>query len=75
VELRCDYVGWRLIFAKLVDSAYDVAYGLEVAECVVWDFDLESFFDLEGDVDFIERVDVEFLEGGVWGDRVGGDAL
>src|SRR5579871_730239 len=75
VELRCGHVGWRLVFAELVDAAYDVAYGLEGAECVVWDFNIEGFFDFEGDVDLIERVNVELLEGGVEVDRVGRDVL
>ena len=75
MELRCGYVGWRLVFAELVHAADDVADGLDAAERVVWDFDLECFFDFKGDVDLIKRVDVELVEGGVQGDRVGRDAL
>ena len=67
--------GGGFLLAEHDDSVDDVAYGSEVAECVVWDFDLEGLFDFEGDVDLIERIDVELLEGGVEGDRVGRDAL
>ncbi len=67
-------VGWlRGVLA--MTPVDDVAYGFEVAECVVGDFDLEGLFDFEGDVDLIEGVDVELVEGAVEGDRVGRDAL
>ena len=54
---------------------YHVANGADGAEGVVWDFDVEGFFDLEGDVDLVEGVDVEFIEGAGKGDSVGRDAL
>src|ERR1700733_10475760 len=47
-----------------------VAYGAEGAEGFVGDFDVESFLDLEGDVDLVEGVDVELVEGAGKGDGV-----
>ncbi len=45
------------------------------AEGFVGDLDRKCFFDLEGDVDLIEGVDVELVEGAGQGHRVGGDVL
>jgi hypothetical protein len=57
------------------DAVDHVAYGLDGAECVVGDLDVEGLFDLEGDVDLVERIDVEFVEGTGQRDGIGGDAL
>ena len=47
MELGCSYAGcWGLVFAELVDAAHDIAYGLDAAERVVGDFDLEGLLDL-----------------------------
>ena len=62
-------------------DAFDhVAYGLDAAQGIVGDFDVEGLFDLEGDVDLVEGVDAELVEGagqrdGVWRDalRLGDD--
>ncbi len=44
--------------------AFDhVAYGFDGAEGFVGDVDVEGLFDLEGDVDLVEGVDVQLLEG------------
>src|SRR5258708_558271 len=57
-------------------DAFDhVAYGAEGAEGFVGDLDVEGFFDFEGDVDLVEGVDVELVEGAGQGDGVRGDAL
>jgi hypothetical protein len=61
--------------AEFGDAGDHVAYGFDGAECVVGDFDVEGLFDLEGDVDFVEGVDVELVEGAGQRDGVGGDAL
>jgi hypothetical protein len=52
-----------------------VAYGAEGTEGFVRDLDVEGFFDFEGDVDLVEGVDVEFVEGIGEGDGVRGDAF
>jgi hypothetical protein len=61
--------------AEFGDTIHHVAYGLDGAECVVGDFDVEGLFDFEGDVDLVEGVDVEFVEGAGQRDSVGRDAL
>ena len=53
----------------------DVAYGLERAERIIGDRDVECFFDLEGDVDLVERVDVQLFKGGIEVDGIGGDVF
>ncbi len=60
---------------SLLDADDHVAYGLEGAERIVGDLDVEGLFDLEGDVDLVEGVDVELFEGAGERDGVGGDVL
>src|SRR5256885_2279227 len=60
---------------KFGDAVDHVAYGSDGAEGLVGDIDVEGFFNFEGDVDLIERVDVELFEGAGDGDGVGGDTL
>jgi hypothetical protein len=55
---------------EAVDSGDDVAYGAEGVEGVVGNLDGEELFDLEGQVDLVEGVDVELFEGGGRGDGV-----
>jgi hypothetical protein len=57
------------------DAVDHVAYGLDAAESFVWDLDVEGLFDLEGDVDLVEGVDVELVEGRGQRNGVRGDAL
>ena len=57
------------------DAVDHVAYRSDGAEGFVGDVDVEGFFDLEGDVDLVEGVDVEPFEGAGKRDGVGGDAL
>ncbi len=57
------------------DAVDHVAYGPDGAEGFVGDVDVEGFFDLEGDVDLVEGVDVELFEGAGKRDGVRGDAL
>jgi hypothetical protein len=52
-----------------------VAYGLDAAESFVGYLDVEGLFDLEGDVDLVEGVDVELVEGAGQCDGVRRDAL
>jgi hypothetical protein len=66
--------------AEFGDAVDHVAYGFEGAESVVGDLDVEGLLDLKRDVDLVEGVDVELVEGagqrdGVWGDalRLGDD--
>ncbi len=60
---------------KFGDAFDHVAYGAEGAEGFVGDLDVEGLFDLEGDVDLVEGVDVELVEGVGERDGVRGDAL
>ncbi len=60
---------------ELCDAFDHVAYGAEGAERFVGDLDVEGLFDLEGDVDLVEGVDVELVEGAGQGDGVRRDAL
>ena len=57
------------------DAVDHVAYSLDAAQGFVGDLDVEGLFDLEGDVDLVEGVDVELVEGGGQRDGVRGDAL
>src|SRR5271170_309526 len=57
------------------DAVDHVAYGLDGAEGIVGYFDVEGFFNLKGDVDLVEGVDVELVEGAGQRDGVRGDAL
>jgi hypothetical protein len=69
-----DGCGW----GSGAESGYSVdhvAYGFDGAEGVVGDLDVEGLFDLEGDVDLVEGVDVELVEGAGQSDDVRGDAL
>jgi len=52
-----------------------VGYGVERSEGFVGDLDGEGLFDFEGDVDLVEGVDVELVEGAGERDGVGWDAL
>ena len=52
-----------------------VGYGVEGSEGFVGDLDGEGLFDFEGDVDLVEGVDVELVEGAGESDGVGRDAL
>src|ERR1700733_9499547 len=61
--------------AEFGDAGDHVAYGFDGAEGVVGDFYVEGLFDLEGDVDLVEGVDVELVEGAGQCDGVGRDAL
>ncbi len=61
--------------AELADAVDHVAYGLEGAQGFVGDLDVEGLFDLEGDVDLVEGVDVELLEGVVERDGFWRDTL
>ena len=57
------------------DAVDHVAYGFDAAESFVGDLDVEGLFDFEGDVDLVEGVDVELVEGRGQRDGVRGDAL
>jgi hypothetical protein len=80
-RLLCGYVnglgghGGCFFFLEHFDAADYISYGFKIAEGIVGDLDGEGFFDLEGDVDLVEGIDVELLEGGVEGDGVRGNAL
>jgi len=52
-----------------------VGYGVERSEGFVGDLDGEGLFDFEGDIDLVEGVDVELVEGAGERDGVGWDAL
>jgi len=73
--LGCGDGSGRMVFAELSDTLHHVADGLDGAEGLVRDLDGKCLFDLEGDVDLVEGVDVEFVEGAGEGDRVRGNAL
>jgi hypothetical protein len=60
---------------ELRDAFDHVAYGAKGAERFVGNFDVESLFDFEGDVDLVEGVNVEFVEGAGQGDGVRRNAL
>src|SRR5206468_3893453 len=55
------------------DAIDHVAYGFDGAEGFVGDVDVEGFFDLERDVDLVERVNIELLEGAGERDGIGGN--
>jgi hypothetical protein len=57
------------------DALDHVAYGAEGTESFVGNLDVEGLFDLEGDVDLVEGVDVELVEGIGERDGVRGDAF
>jgi len=68
--------GTRLLCGGEFGYAVDhVGYGVEGSEGFVGDLDGEGLFDFEGDVDLVERVDVELVEGAGECDGVGRDAL
>ena len=58
-----------------MDAFDHVAYGFDGAEGVVGDLDAEGFLDFEGDVDLVEGIDVELVEGALEGDGVLGNGL
>jgi hypothetical protein len=76
---RGDLVGcggrWSDGGSKAGDAFDHVAYGLEGPESVIGNLDGEGLFDLEGDVDLVEGVDVELVEGAGQSDRARGYAL
>lgn len=49
--------------AEFSDAFDHIAYGFDGAEGFVGNLDVEGLFDLEGDVDLVEGVDVELVEG------------
>jgi hypothetical protein len=57
------------------DAVDHVAYGSDASQGFVGDVDVEGLFDLEGDVDLVEGVDVELFEGAGKRDGIRGDAL
>ena len=61
--------------AEAGDAFDHITNGLEGAKGFVGNLDGESFLDLEGDIDFVEGVDAELVEGAGEGDGAGGDAL
>src|ERR1700687_5795590 len=67
--------GGRFRGLECGDAVDHVAYGSDGAEGFVRNVDVEGLFDLEGDVDLVEGVDVEFFEGAGKRDGVLGAAL
>jgi hypothetical protein len=67
--------GWGGGGAESGDAFDHVAYSAEGAEGFVGNLDGECFLDLEGDVDLVEGVDVELVEGAGESDGVRRDAL
>jgi hypothetical protein len=61
--------------AQFRDAFDHVADRAECTERFVGDFDVKCLFDLEGDVDLVEGVDVELIEGAGQRDRAGRDTL
>src|ERR1700722_1104193 len=73
--LGCGDGSRRLGGDEFLDAFDHVAYGFDGAEGVIGDLDGERLFDLEGDVDLVERIDAELIEGALEGDGVLGNAL
>src|SRR5271154_2569138 len=67
--------GGRVGGAEFGDAFDHVAYGFDGAERVVRNLDVEGLFNLKGDIDLVEGIDVELVEGAGQRDGVGGDAL
>src|SRR5690348_14886113 len=64
-----------LLLLEHFDAFDHIADGLQAAERVVGNFDVEGLLDLERDVDLVERVDVQLFKRAVQSDGLGRDAL
>src|ERR1700722_5290813 len=67
--------GVRFCCDELLHSFDHVAYGSDGTESFVGDLDGEGFLDLERDVDLVEGIRVELIEGALEGDGVPGNGL
>ena len=61
------YSGSRMA-AELSHASDHIADSFDRAESFVGNFDSEGLFDLEGDVDLVEGIDIELVEGAVQSD-------